>query len=101
MQTEQSPVDLSDSIGKINFEWHPQQNPWRDKRNEEEATTTNYTAIPATGQTYFYGEIQKVESSPGKSQSSLHIYGNMLERQNTPRNVAVGRTSHLPLNKRS
>ena len=68
MQTEQSPVDLSDSIGKINLSGILNKtlegtSEMLKLLEEEEATTTNHNAIPATGQSYFDEKFKKVKSS--------------------------------------
>ena len=66
MQTEQSPVDLSDTIGKINLSGI--LNKTLEETSEmlkllEEEEATNHNAIPATGQSYFDEKFKKVKSS--------------------------------------
>lgn len=103
MQTEQSPVDLSDSIGKINLSGILNKtlegtSEMLKLLEEEEATTTNHNAIPATGQSYFDEKFKKVKSSLiilAKASHHRTFMETCLKGKNPPRNMRLWVEPHI------
>ena len=102
MQIKQSPVDLSDSIGKINLSGILNKtlegtSEMLQLLEEDEATTTNHNAIPATGQT-FDEKLKKVKSSLiilAKASHHRIFMETCLKEKNPPRNMRLWVEPHI------
>ena len=105
MQNEQSPLDLSDSIGKINLSGILNKtlegtSEMLQLLEEDEATTTitNHNAIPATGQTFFDEKFKKVKSSLiilAKASHHRTFMETCLKEKNPPRNMRLWVEPHI------
>ena len=105
MQNEQSPLDLSDSIGKINLSGILNKtlegtSEMLQLLEEDEATTTitNHNAIPATGQTFFDEKFKKVKSSLiilAKASHHRTFMETYLKEKNPPRNMRLWVEPHI------